>query len=234
MIQLEIYVVLPAWQARSTLAATVGEIPTGWPHHCLLVDDASQDRTAEVADLLGLETIRRPTNGGYGANQKTCYREALRRGADLVVMLHPDHQYDARVLPSLVAPIIEGRADVMLGSRLLSGASALGGMPWWRLVGNRLLTLTQNRLLNLSLSEYHTGLRAYSRKVLESIPFDSFDDGYLFDQQFLVEVARQGMTIGEVPARARYFRDVSSISFASSLRYGIDTLSVSWKGRLTR
>lgn len=234
MIPLDIMVVLPAWHARSTLAATVGEIPTGWPHRCLVVDDASHDRTADVAQVLGLETIRRPVNGGYGANQKTCYREALSRGAEVVVMLHPDHQYDARALPALVAPILAHQADIVLGSRLLSGTQALGGMPWWRLLGNRLLTSSQNYLLNLSLSEFHTGLRAYSRRALEHIPFESFDDGYLFDQQLLVEAARQSMVIGEVPARARYFREASSISFGSSVRYGLDTLRISWRGRLRR
>lgn len=226
-----VVIVLPAYQAQGTLAATVGEIPAEPAHTLLLVDDGSTDRTVEVARSLGIHTLVHAANRGYGANQKTCYREALALGADVVVMIHPDHQYDARALPELVAPLAAGTADVVLGSRFLGPPDDRGGMPPWRVWGNRALTSLQNHLLHLNLSEYHTGLRAFRRDVLATLDLETLSDDFLFDQQILVEALRHGFRITEVRARARYFRGASSISPRRSLLYGVQTLRVTWRGR---
>ena len=220
-----IYIVLPAFQAQATLAMTVGEIPAKLKCKLLLVDDGSDDRTADIARDLGLEVIEHSSNRGYGANQKTCYQGALDRGADIVVMLHPDHQYDARAIPAMVNMIESGRADVVLGSRFLGANASTGAMPWWRRLGNIVLTGIENRTLGLFLSEYHSGLRAYSANALRALPFEFFDDGFAFDQQLLIMAARSGITIGEVPARARYFVGASSISFQDAVSYGLRTLT---------
>lgn len=220
-----ILVVLPAYNAQATLAATLGDIPPGLGAERLLVDDASRDRTVEIARALGLEVVVHPQNRGYGGNQKTCYTHALRRGAARILMLHPDHQYGADALPAMVEALDAG-ADVVLGSRFLGPPSDRGGMPWWRALGNGALTAAQNMALGLHLSEYHTGLRGYRAEALARLPFHRFDDGFLFDQQLLVTAARMGMTIAEVRARARYFPDASSISFKDSVAYGLATLKL--------
>ncbi len=221
-----VWIVMPALNSAATLAATVADIPARFRHQVLLVDDGSRDRTVAEARTLGLEVVSHPRNRGYGAAQKTGFQEVLARGADLVVLLHSDFQYDAAALPALVAPILEGRADAVLGSRLLAGDPRAHGMPWWRYRGNRLLTGCENRTLGLNLSDYHTGLRAYARNYLTTIRFLRNSDGFLFDQQILVQGASAGMRILEVPARCRYTHVTSSISFPGAVRYGLGTLGL--------
>ena len=218
-------IVLPAYNAQATLAATIAEIPPRLGATLLLVDDASQDDTVSIARALGLDVIVHPQNRGYGANQKTCYRAALEGGPDVVVMLHPDHQYDARAIPAMVEMIASGRADIALGSRFYGPEASPGTMPWWRRLGNHALTAIENRALGLTLTEYHSGLRAYSAQALRALPLDAFDDGFPFDQQLLIAAAKSAMVIGEVPARARYFHGASSISFPDAVAYGVRTLA---------
>lgn len=222
-------IVLPAYQARSTLAATLGELPPGLEATLLLVDDASTDGTADLARSLGLEVIVHPKNRGYGANQKTCYKAALARGAECIAMLHPDHQYDAKAIAPMSQAILRGQADLSLGSRFMGGALVPQGMPLWRALGNRGLTYIQNGLLGSHLSEFHTGLRAYSRALLLSLPFDSFSDGFLFDQELLASAIKGGARIAETAIETRYFKDASSIPFGESLRYGVQTLQATWR-----
>ena len=217
-------IVLPAYRAARTLKDVVGQIPAGHADRILLVDDASGDATVSVATALQLDVIRHDRNLGYGGNQKTCYRTALEMGADVVVMLHPDGQYDPSVIPALCQLIEEDRADIVLGSRWLGINPAHAGMPWWKRLGNRGLTWTENRVLGLDLSEFHTGYRAYSRRFLESIPFEDNSNDFVFDSQVLIQAAAFGFRFGEVPAVGRYFGDMSSISFRVSVVYGLQTL----------
>ncbi len=228
---LKVIVVMPAYNAERTLERTWREIPPGAADEVILTDDASGDRTVEVARRLGLSVLRHDRNRGYGANQKTCYREALRRGADVVVMLHPDYQYDPKLIPGLVRPIAEGRSDVMLGSRLTDGSAVRLGMPRWKYLGNRLLTAWQNFRLGLRLSEYHTGYRAYARRVFEELPFAGFSDDFFFDNQLLAAAAERGLRIGEIACPARYERDSSSIGFFRSVKYGIQVAWLALKSR---
>jgi glycosyltransferase involved in cell wall biosynthesis len=221
-----VLVVMPALNAARTLEATVAELPAEYHARLLLVDDGSTDETSRVARALGIPVIAHPENRGYGANQKTCYAEALRQRVDVVVMLHPDHQYDATAVPRLVAPIEAGEADIVLGSRLLAGDPRDQGMPWWRYRGNRVLTTCQNRILGLELTDYHSGLRAFRTAALERLPFRENSDDFLFDQQILVQAVSAGLRIREVPARCRYFPEASSISFPRSVRYGLGTLGL--------
>ena len=218
-------IVLPAYRAAKTLAEVVGDIPKGHADRILLVDDASADATVSVATALNLDVIRHQRNLGYGGNQKTCYRRALQMGADVVVMLHPDGQYDPAIIPNLCRVIEEGKADIVLGSRWLGLDPAKAGMPWWKRLGNRFLTATENRILGLELSEYHTGYRAYSRRFLETIPFLENSDDFVFDTQVLIQAAIFGFKIGEVPAIGRYHADASSVSFKTSTVYGLKTLA---------
>ncbi len=218
-------IVLPAYRAAKTLAEVVGEIPRGHADRILLVDDASADATVSVATALQLDVIRHPQNLGYGGNQKTCYRVALQMGADVVVMLHPDGQYDPAIIPNLCRVIEAGEADIVLGSRWLGIDPAKAGMPWWKRLGNRFLTFSENRVLGLKLTEYHTGYRAYSRRFLETIPFLENSDDFVFDTQVLIQAATLGFKIGEVPAIGRYHEDASSISFRTSTVYGLKTLA---------
>jgi glycosyltransferase involved in cell wall biosynthesis len=217
-------IVLPAYRAAKTLVEVVGDIPQGQADRILLVDDASADATVSVATALRLDVIRHRRNLGYGGNQKTCYRQALAMGADVVVMLHPDGQYDPAIIPKLCEVIESGEADIVLGSRWLGLDPAKAGMPWWKRLGNRFLTAAENRVLGLKLSEYHTGYRAYSRRFLEAIPFLENSNDFVFDTQVLIQAATFGFKIGEVPAIGRYHADASSVSFKTSTVYGLETL----------
>ena len=220
----KVIVVMPAYNAARTLRITYDAIPMDNVDHVILVDDGSRDETLKIAKDLRLEVFVHARNFGYGANQKTCYTEALRAGADIIVMLHPDYQYDPTLLPNVVAPIKEARADVVLGSRLLQGHVVAQGMPWWKFLGNKFLTWIENRILRLRLSEYHTGYRAYSRRVLEEIPFLLNSDSFVFDQEIIVQAAHLGFRIEEVPVPTRYFPEASSASFMASVNYGFSNL----------
>ena len=229
-----IHVVLPAYNADRTLERTVADIPRDVVDEILLVDDASTDDTAALARRMGLPTIVHPTNRGYGGNQKTCYSESLARGADIVVMVHPDYQYDPRLVPAMASLIAQGIYDVVLGSRILGRGAIAGGMPRYKYVSNRLLTLIQNLLLGQKLSEYHTGFRAFGRRVLETLPLAANSDDFVFDNQMLAQVHFFGFSIGEVSCPTRYRDDSSSIRFAASCRYGLGVLATSALFRLTR
>jgi glycosyltransferase involved in cell wall biosynthesis len=221
----KIIAVLPAYNAEKTLAATVADFPPGCVDEVLLVDDGSRDRTVEVARSMGLTVIVHEKNKGYGGNQKTCYRYALDRGADVVVMIHPDYQYDARVIPHAVGIIELGICDVVLGNRVRSRAEAVGcGMPWWKYVSNRGLTLFENMALGQNLGEFHSGFRVYRRSVLETIPWERNSDDFVFDTQFLVQAVHFGFRLGDVPVPVRYFDEASQINFRRSTKYGLETL----------
>jgi glycosyltransferase involved in cell wall biosynthesis len=221
----KIVVVMPARNAGRTLRETVGAIPVEWVDEIILVDDRSTDNTVALARDLPLHVVWHPHNVGYGGNQKTCYLEALQRDADVVVMLHPDGQYEPSLIPQMVAPIVRGEADLVLGSRLAEPGMALaGGMPRWKYVANRGLTAIENRLLGTRLSEMHTGYRAYSRRLLLEVPFLRNALDFSFDTEMLLQASHFGFRIAEVPARSRYFDDASSISFRSSVVYGLKTL----------
>ncbi len=218
--------VLPAYNAARTLERTVAEIPRDVVDDVLLVDDASTDGTADLARRMGLRVLEHDTNRGYGANQKTCYREALLTDAEIVVMLHPDYQYDGRVIGHLVGFIELGICDVMLGSRIRTREEALRGrMPIWKYLGNRALTLVENIAFGQNLGEFHSGLRAYSRQVLERVPFQDNDDGFVFDSQFLAQAIALGFRLGDVPVPVRYHDDASSVNLHQSVAYGIGTLA---------
>ncbi len=219
-------VVLPAYNASRTLQATLDEIPSGCADEILLVDDASQDGTAELAESLGLTVIRHEKNRGYGGNQKTCYTEALARGADRIVMVHPDDQYDARVLPHMLGLLDLEICDVILGSRIRTRKEALqGGMPLHKYLGNRGLTILENILLGQNLGEFHSGLRAFRREVLETIPFLENREDFAFDSQLLVQAVHFGFRLGDVPVGVRYFPEASSIGFLHGMSYIGGTLS---------
>jgi glycosyltransferase involved in cell wall biosynthesis len=221
-----VVVVMPAYNAARTLERTYADIPPDVVHHVILVDDVSRDETVRIAHHLGLEVVVHRQNLGYGGNQKTCYDRALESGADVVVMLHPDYQYDATRIPDLIAPILAGDADLMLGSRFL-GDPLAGGMPRWKYLSNRFLTGVENASFGLRLSEYHTGLRAYSRRLLEQIPYHLNSDDFVFDQELIAQVvAVGGLGIGEVPVPTRYFDEASSVGFRRSVVYGLSTLRV--------
>jgi glycosyltransferase involved in cell wall biosynthesis len=228
--------VMPAYNAERTLAATLADIPPGSVDEVILVDDGSKDRTVEVARELGLTVIVHAQNKGYGGNQKTCYREALDRGADVVVMIHPDYQYDSRVIPHAVGFIELGICDVVLGSRIRSRAEALsGGMPRYKYLSNRVLTAFENFTLGQNLGDFHTGFRVYRREVLETVPYEGNSDDFVFDTQFLVQAVHFGFRLGDVPVPVRYFDEASSINFRRSLRYGLSTVGVVcryWLNRL--
>ena len=220
----KVVVVMPAYNAAKTLRITYHAIPIDQVDRVILVDDGSSDETLNIAKELKLEAFVHARNFGYGANQKTCYAEALKAGADIVVMLHPDYQYDPTLLPSLVAPIEVGEADIVLGSRFLYRNALKQGMPWWKYISNRFLTGIENLVLGLKLSEYHTGYRAYSRQVLEQVPFLLNSDKFVFDQEMLVQAAHMGFRIQEVSVPTRYFAEASSASFVASVVYGLSIL----------
>ena len=222
-----IVIVMPAYNAARTLERTYADIPHDLIDRIILVDDVSGDETVDIARQLGLDVIIHPQNRGYGGNQKTCYDAALEAGADIVVMLHPDYQYDATRIPALVDPIARDERDLMLGSRFLGNPLA-GGMPTWKYVSNRFLTAVENLAFGLRLSEYHTGLRAYSRRLLETIPYHANSDDFVFDQELIAQVVAAGMRsrIGEIGVPTRYFEEASSVGFRRSVVYGLSTLRV--------
>jgi len=220
----KVVVVMPAYNAAKTLHMTYADLPRDMVDLVILVDDGSKDETAKIARELGLELFVHDRNYGYGANQKTCYREALRAGAGIVVMVHPDYQYDPTLLPEIVRPIQEGRADAVLGSRLMGTNPIKQGMPWWKYVSNRFLTWAENVTFGLQLSEYHTGYRAFRREVLESVNLETNSDKFIFDQEIMAQMVALGMRITEVPVPTRYFAQASSASFFQSTIYGFSIL----------
>ena len=222
----KVVVVMPAYNAGRTLRMTYEELPKDTVNLVILVDDASTDATLDVARQLGLEIFVHDRNYGYGANQKTCYAEALRAGAEIVVMVHPDYQYDPRLVPQIIEPIVSGTADVVLGSRLKTGSAIQQGMPWWKWVANRCLTGLENRVFGLRLSEYHTGYRAFRREVLETVNFGANSDGFVFDQEIVAQVVGAGFRIAEIAVPTRYFPEASSASFVASTIYGLRILAV--------
>ena len=223
----KVVVVMPAYNAGRTLRMTYEELPKDTVNLVILVDDGSTDTTLEVARDLGLEIFVHDRNYGYGANQKTCYTEALRAGADIVVMVHPDYQYDPTLVPQIIAPIVRGEADLVLGSRLAGGGSAVQqGMPWWKYLANRFLTGVENMAFGLKLSEYHTGYRAFGRSVLEDVNFRMNSDGFVFDQEIIAQVVSIGFRVAEIPVPVRYFPEASSASFGASCVYGLKILWV--------
>jgi glycosyltransferase involved in cell wall biosynthesis len=229
-----ITVVMPAYNAEHTVRRTVAEIDRAVADELILVDDKSQDATVRVARELGLHVIEHERNRGYGGNQKTCYTEALRRGADIVIMLHPDYQYSPRLLPAMAAMIASGHFDVVLGSRILGVGALAGGMPVWKYAANRFLTAVENLLLGYKLAEYHTGYRAFSRRLLETLPLEENSDDFVFDNQMLAQAIWSGFHIGEISCPARYFPEASSIGFRRSVKYGLGVLGTALEYRVAR
>src|SRR5437016_6380620 len=225
---------MPAYNAARTLRQTYEELPFDIVDEVLLVDDSSSDETVTLARKLNVTTFQHRTNLGYGRNQKTCYREALKRGADIVVMLHPDYQYSPRLILSLAGMVAYGGYPVALASRILGVGALQGGMPLYKYVANRLLTAAQNLLLNYKLSEYHTGYRAFSREVLEALPLEENTDDFAFDNEILAQAIYFGYHIGEISCPTKYFPEASSINFSRSVQYGLAVLATSVKFRLQR
>jgi glycosyltransferase involved in cell wall biosynthesis len=223
----KVIAVLPAYNAEKTLEKTIKDIPAGSVDEIILVDDCSKDGTVALSKKLGLVTIVHPNNRGYGGNQKTCYTEALKRGADIVIMIHPDYQYDARLAPIMTGLISAGVCDFVCGNRIRTRWEALeGGMPAYKYVFNRMLTIFENMMTGQNLGEWHSGLRAYSREVLDTLPWELNSDDFVFDQQFLIQAAACRFKMGDVPVAARYFPEASSINFRRSCVYGLSTLVV--------
>ena len=227
-------VVMPAYNAEKTLRQTVAEIDRSIVDDVVLVDDASSDRTVHVARELGVHSIVHAKNRGYGGNQKTCYREALSRGADIVVMLHPDYQYTPKLLPAMASMIASEQFDCVLGSRILGVGALAGGMPLWKYVANRVLTASENILLGYKLAEYHTGYRAFSRRLLETLPLDRNSEDFVFDNQMLAQAIWYGFQVGEISCPTRYFAEASSINFRRSVKYGFGVLGTALEFRLAR
>jgi len=222
----KIVIVLPAYNASKTLHRTLSEIPDEYREHIILVDDASQDNTVEIAKEAGLLVFQHTTNQGYGGNQKTCYREALKIQADIVVMLHPDHQYDATVIPEMVRPLLEGKADAVFGSRMLGGRPLEGGMPEWKYIANVFLTAFANITFRRYLTEIHSGFRAYTRKYLETVQFEENSNDFVFDTEIIAQGMANNLTFQEIPIVTRYFPEASSINFQRSVKYGFGILGV--------
>ncbi len=230
MSKIKITVILPAYNAEKTLEKTINDIPMDVVDEIILVDDCSKDNTVKLAKELNLVVFEHKENKGYGGNQKTCYKMALQRGADIVVMIHPDFQYDPRLTKHLVEFIQEGYFDVMLGTRIRSRKEVLdGGMPVYKYLSNRFLTLVENMISGQNLSEWHTGMRAYSREVLQDIDFEANSNDFVFDSQVLFQIIEKGYKIGEIPVPIRYFEEASSIDFYRSLKYGVLTMGVAFK-----
>lgn len=229
----KIVVVMPAYNAARTLRQTYDEVMGhGIVDRVILVDDASKDETVAMARTLPqLQVEVHPQNRGYGGNQKTCYRLALAAGADIVIMIHPDYQYTPALIPAMASLVASGLYPCVIASRILGGGALSGGMPWWKYVSNRFLTLAENLLLGAKLSEYHSGYRAFARLLLESLPLEENSDDFLFDNQILVQILERGYPIGEVSCPTKYFPEASSIGFSASLRYGIGVLQTAWRAR---
>ncbi len=222
--QLKVVVVMPAYNAAKTIQKTYADIPAGIVSQIILVDDVSQDETVTIAQRLGMQVVVHIQNRGYGGNQKTCYLHALAADADIVVMLHPDYQYDSRLIPELIQPIVQSRADLVLGSRFLSSGTLAGGMPRYKYISNRFLTMSENLVLRQHLSECHTGFRAYSRRLLETIPFVLNSENFVFDTQVIVQAVAFGFKIAEIAVPTRYFKEASTVNFQRSVVYGLATL----------
>lgn len=225
---------MPAYNAEATLRKTYSEVDLNFVDDVLLVDDASSDNTAELAKQLGIKTIIHVENKGYGANQKTCYRAALHREADVVVMLHPDYQYTPKLLVAMASMVATGEYDAVLGSRILTEGALKGGMPLYKYISNRVLTLFQNIMMSKKLSEYHTGYRAFSREVLETLPLEENSNDFVFDNQMLAQIAYFGFSIGEISCPTKYFKEASSINFQRSAIYGLGVLKTSVLYRLNK
>lgn len=229
-----VIVVMPAYNASRTIERTYADIPLDIVDEIIVVDDASHDDTPAVASNLGLRVLVHRQNYGYGANQKTCYREALKLGADIVIMVHADHQYDPTRIPQLIAPIIAGEADMMMGTRIADGRALEGGMPLYKFIANRILTTIENMVLGQRLTDLHTGFRAYNRQLLEGVPWFLNSDDFVFDSEMIVQAVVCGFRISEASVPSRYFDEASSVNFWVSLRYGIQTLSVMMRYLLHR
>jgi glycosyltransferase involved in cell wall biosynthesis len=229
-----VVVVMPAYRASKTLEHTWNAIPHEIVDEVLLVDDASDDETVAIARKLGINLRIHPINLGYGANQKTCYAGALELGADIVIMLHPDYQYEPRLVTAMAAMISSGVYDMVVGSRILGGGALRGGMPLWKYLANRVLTAFENLLLGAKLSEYHSGYRAYSRQLLQAIPWQRNSNDFIFDNEFLVQAILAGYRLGEISVPTKYFPEASSIGFARSVRYGLGVVGLSVLGALAR
>ncbi len=226
----KIIVVMPAYNAARTLIQTYSDIPGDIVDEIILTDDYSRDETVEVAKKLGIKTIlQHKENRGYGANQKTCYNEALKRNPDIIIMLHPDYQYTPKLIKAMASIIESGEYDVVLASRILGRGALKGGMPLYKYIANRLLTLIENIILGYKLTEYHTGYRAFSSEVLRNIPFMKNSDGFVFDNEILAQIIYFNFRIAEISCPTKYFRDASSINFPSSIKYGIGVLDTSFK-----
>jgi glycosyltransferase involved in cell wall biosynthesis len=230
----KLIVVMPAYNAEKTLRQTYAELPHEYVDEVILVDDVSSDRTVQLSRELGIRTIIHRENKGYGGNQKTCYREAVRHGADIVVMVHPDYQYSPRLVTAMSSMIASGHYDIVLGSRILGGNARKGGMPLYKYIANRFLTFVENLFLGVKLSEYHTGFRAFTREVLETLPLEENSDDFVFDNEILAQGVYFGFSIGEISCPAKYFEDASSINFSRSVKYGFGVLATSMLYLLAR
>jgi glycosyltransferase involved in cell wall biosynthesis len=222
----KVIVVMPAYNAEKTLQRTLNDIPTDWVDEIILVDDGSRDGTVALARSLGLRVFVHEKNKGYGGNQKTCYTEALKRGGEIMVMVHPDHQYDPTVIPHLIQPILDGTCDAMFGSRMLGGRPMEGGMPKWKYLANIFLTAMENAAFYMYLTEYHSGLRAYSRRYLETVNFMANSDDFVFDSEIIAQGVLHGMRIREIPIETRYFEEASQIGLGRSIVYGLSILKM--------
>lgn len=228
----KIIVVMPAYNAEKTLQRTFLDVPQDIVDEMILADDASADRTVEIAHALGISVLRHGKNTGYGGTQKTCYDEALKKGADIVVMVHPDYQYDPRTIPDLILPLLEGRCDAAFGSRMLGKRFLEGGMPLWKFYGNILLTAIGNIVMKTYLTEWHSGFRAYSRRYLETVHFMQNSNNFVFDTQMIIQGVYHGLKIYELPIEARYFKEASSIDFSQSVVYGCSILASLFRYKL--
>jgi glycosyltransferase involved in cell wall biosynthesis len=221
----KVVAVLPAYNAEKTLKATFDDIPQEWVDEILLVDDRSRDKTVELARQLPMRVIVHEQNRGYGGNQKTCYRTAMdEMGGEIMVMVHPDHQYDPKIIPQLVQPLLRGECEAVFGSRMLGGRPMEGGMPKWKYLANLFLTMVENATFYIFLSEYHSGFRAYSKRYLDAINFEVNSDDFVFDTEIIAQGVAKGMRIREVPISTRYFDEASQIGFWRSVRYGLEIL----------